>query len=99
MLREGEASGNHKCRWLLDRPPSRTKTIMGACLLPLVYAKLHKLCPVMPGLDPGIHLLAQESLRREWIAGSSPAMTDGSMSMKPGIARSLTPLRNPASPP
>jgi len=50
-------------------------TIMGACLLPLVYAKLHKLCPVMPGLDPGIHLLAQESLRREWIAGSSPRLS------------------------
>ena len=30
----------------------------------------------MPGLDPGIHLLRKkDSLRSEWIAGSSPAMT------------------------
>src|SRR5437016_55909 len=36
MLREGGASSNLRCRGLLDRPPSRTMTIMGACLLPLV---------------------------------------------------------------
>jgi hypothetical protein len=29
---------------------------------------------VMPGLDPGIHLLRKKPFRR-WIAGSSPAMT------------------------
>jgi hypothetical protein len=32
---------------------------------------------VMPGLDPGIHLSSQDHFRRRWIAGSSPAMTDG----------------------
>ena len=30
---------------------------------------------VMRGLDPRIHLLRKKSLRRRWIAGSSPAMT------------------------
>src|SRR6201989_438024 len=29
----------------------------------------------MRGLDPRIHPSSQESLRRRWIAGSSPAMT------------------------
>src|SRR6266568_5602984 len=36
MLREVGASSNLRCPGLLDRPPSRTMTIMGACLLPLV---------------------------------------------------------------
>src|SRR6266702_2093066 len=34
MLREGGASSNHRCRGLLDRPPSRTMTIMGIDLPP-----------------------------------------------------------------
>src|SRR5437868_11961253 len=36
MLREGGASSNPRCRWLLDRPPSRTMTIVGTRHLPLV---------------------------------------------------------------
>jgi hypothetical protein len=33
---------------------------------------------VMPGLDPGIHAAAAQRVEApmEWIAGSSPAMTD-----------------------
>src|ERR1700739_3137814 len=31
----------------------------------------------VPGLDPGIHQPSKKSLRRRWIAGSSPAMTGG----------------------
>src|SRR5712691_11390843 len=42
----------------------------------------------MPGLDPGIHLFSQESLRRGWIAGSSPAMTTHE-----SILRSLVSIR------
>jgi hypothetical protein len=30
---------------------------------------------VMPGLDPGIHVLAARTARKTWMAGSSPAMT------------------------
>src|ERR1700710_1103503 len=30
---------------------------------------------VTPGLDPGVHPLRKNILRRRWIAGSSPAMT------------------------
>jgi hypothetical protein len=32
----------------------------------------------MPGLDPGIHAVAAQQVERqlEWIAGSSPAMTN-----------------------
>jgi hypothetical protein len=30
---------------------------------------------VMPGLDPGIHLLLKTLFEAGWIAGSSPAMT------------------------
>src|SRR5258708_7648448 len=29
-----------------------------------------------PGLDPGVHSLREKLLRRRWIAGSSPAMTE-----------------------
>jgi hypothetical protein len=33
---------------------------------------------VMPGLDPGIHAVTAQRAEKpvEWIAGSSPAMTD-----------------------
>src|SRR6266446_4754330 len=47
MLREGGASSNLRCRGLLDRPPSRTMTIIGACLLPLVSF------PRNPRVKPG----------------------------------------------
>jgi hypothetical protein len=30
---------------------------------------------VMPGLDPGIHVLRHQRERKTWMAGSSPAMT------------------------
>jgi hypothetical protein len=35
-----------------------------------------QIASVMPGLDPGIHQSSRRVLRRGWIAGSSPAMTD-----------------------
>jgi hypothetical protein len=38
-------------------------------------AELCLMILVMPGLDPGIHLLRKNVSRRRWIAGSSPAMT------------------------
>src|SRR5712691_10331582 len=43
---------------------------------------------VTPGLDPGVHLFRIESLRRRWIAGSSPAMTgeSASISSESGLA-------------
>jgi hypothetical protein len=31
--------------------------------------------PVMPGLVPGIHVLAALKSRKTWMAGTSPAMT------------------------
>jgi hypothetical protein len=30
----------------------------------------------MPGLDPGIHPISQDSFEGRWMAGSSPAMTN-----------------------
>jgi hypothetical protein len=33
------------------------------------------LSPVMPGLDPGIHVFLQRAKIRTWMAGTSPAMT------------------------
>jgi hypothetical protein len=32
---------------------------------------------VMPGLVPGIHVFAASQRQRTWMAGSSPAMTNG----------------------
>jgi hypothetical protein len=31
----------------------------------------------MPGLVPGIHVLASETEEKTWMAGTSPAMTKG----------------------
>jgi hypothetical protein len=43
---------------------------------------------VMPGLDPGIHpsrknIFSQNVFEKGWIAGSSPAMTEGVL--KPAV--------------
>ena len=47
---------------------------------------------VMPGLVPGIHVLAPKSLGPEnektWMAGTSPAMTKNGSLVPPVIARS-----------
>ncbi|RZN11412.1 hypothetical protein, partial [Bradyrhizobium sp. Leo121] len=52
---------------------------------------------VMPGLDPGIHVLQPRAL--SWMAGSSPAMTENvcaSGALKTLSARPSTPVADAA---
>jgi hypothetical protein len=37
----------------------------------------------MPGLVPGIHVLAFLTTRKAWMAGTSPAMTESGINFKP----------------
>ena len=41
----------------------------------MLNKKSHNLRLVMPGLDPGIHDLTADEQQRQWMAGTSPAMT------------------------
>jgi hypothetical protein len=37
---------------------------------------------VMPGLVPGIHVLARVATRKTWMAGTSPALTKNRITFK-----------------
>jgi hypothetical protein len=51
---------------------------------------------VMPGLDPGIHLLPKTFFEAGWIAGSSPATTTCLHSRDPVLAMTEFKLSSPA---
>ncbi len=58
-------------------------------------SNIHARCSVMPGLVPGIHVLAASAPRRTWMAGTSPAMTGSGWDA--GVL-SITSPREPPSP-